>query len=257
MKMKIGILGYGVLGKSIHNMMDNHEVKIQDPFKNMFADMASTQAVFVCVPTPTIRGKQDISIVEEVIRDLDSIMYIGLIIIKSTVLPTNARMLLEKYTSVDIMFAPEFLNQHEPYFIHPKHLIGITEISHAKFYREIFDLAGYGHHEVRTTDPITACLIKYAHNVHGAMKVTFFHELNDICTWLGVNYREMLGGLLTATDHIDANYTKIAADGKLGYGGCCYPKDAVAYANELDSGLIACVCEINRKYRKDEMSVVE
>jgi UDP-glucose 6-dehydrogenase len=102
--MHIGIIGYGTVGKSIHNMLDKHSILINDPAKGYLGEsMLDTDACFVCVPTPTIDDGQDISIVREVLSLLYENLYPGLIIIKSTTTPKNIAKLISEYGNLSIM----------------------------------------------------------------------------------------------------------------------------------------------------------
>jgi UDP-N-acetylmuramoylalanine-D-glutamate ligase len=60
--MKIGIIGCGVTGQATHNMLDKHEVYVYDPYKgyNDFDSVSKTEAVFINVPTKTLRYGQSL-----------------------------------------------------------------------------------------------------------------------------------------------------------------------------------------------------
>ena len=68
--MKIQIIGAGFVGRATHNMLEGHQVVIYDPMKG-FNDLDKTTiAAFICVPTATIGGKRDHSIIESVLNVL-------------------------------------------------------------------------------------------------------------------------------------------------------------------------------------------
>lgn len=258
--MKVGIIGCGFVGRAVHNIIvDDNEVFVHDPFKGFYGIdeiLEETQACFICVPTPTINGKQDLKQLYATLNLLTDEEYKGLIIIKSTVLPSNIKMIIDSYALLNIMVSPEFLNQFEPYYAQQKHLIGVTNIEQAKVYRNIFNVSGYGHADVRTTDPVTAMMIKYVHNVYGSLKVTFFNEIYDVCEKEGINYREMLGGLFASTDHISETYTRIGSDGKRGFAGACFPKDSVAFNSDYHLDTVDALINKNIDYRQEEMEEV-
>ena len=67
--MKIGIVGYGFVGKALANgLKDNVEISLIDPklntdIKNLAA--FNPEIIFICVPTPmNDDGTQDITILE-------------------------------------------------------------------------------------------------------------------------------------------------------------------------------------------------
>ena len=154
------------------------------------------------------------------------------------------------------MVAPEFLNQFEPYAAFEKHLIGVSNIYQAELYRNIFNIKGYGHKDIRTTDIKTAVMAKNVHNCHGAMKVAFFNEIYDVCEDEKISYREMMNCIFSMNNNVHPQYTQIGADGRRGFGGACFPKDAVAMANEYEIETLGAACQINRAWRPEEMKSV-
>lgn len=255
--MKIGIVGYGVVGKAVHNSLPKeHLIDIYDPALeayNYLEALFDCDAVFICVPTPNKKGKQDMSYIEDtfkVFSDYNEIEFI----IKSTILPNNIDALIKKYPELSIVYAPEFLDQNKPYFEQVKHIIGIDNIFQANLYKEIFSNNNVD--DFRTTNHKTAAMIKYVHNTYGALKVTFFNEIKDICDKDNVDYREMVGGLLQATEHIGRCYTRMAVDGQRGFGGTCFPKDSAAFVNEYNIETLKAAVNKNFKYREKEMKGV-
>lgn len=253
--MNIGIIGMGVVGKAIHNSLRHIDIiAVYDPRLGYLDKEAlfDTEACFICVPTPTKEGEQDISILEETLLFLYG--YTGLIIIKSTTTPNNLEKLVDRFKDLNIMHAPEFLDQNKPYFEQMMHIMGVKDIYQAMLYRKIYET--YLDNSFRTTNLKTAAMMKYTHNVYGALKVTFFNEIKDACDKIGVDYREMVGGMLQATDHISRCYTRMGVDGQRGFGGACFPKDVVAFVNEFEMHTLEAAIGKNYKYRKKEMGEV-
>jgi len=99
-------------------------------------------------------------------------------------------------------------------------------------------------------------LAKYAHNVFGALKVTYFNCLYDLCQQLGFSYQNVLDGVL-ASEYINETHTAVPGpDGMFGYGGKCFPKDvkaaAAKYKDTPFGRLIAPLEEINSVFRREE-----
>jgi len=250
--MHIGIIGYGTVGQSIHNMLESHMVSISDPAKGYYGRPSSyeTEACFICVPTPTTNEGQDVRILTAILAEMGASNYTGLVIIKSTITPKNTAEIIKQFPDLDIMHCPEFVSEYAPFVKQEKHILGVQNIGQAHLYRKIFGLEGYSEHDVRTTDPVTAAIVKYAHNVHGAVKVSLFNDIFDICADEGANYREMLSALLAINNNVGPTYTQIAADGKRGFGGTCFPKDTQALLKDYGCSLFKGCLEDNERHRK-------
>ena len=99
-KKKIAIVGHGYVGKALeYGFTDkNNKIQLIDPhlYDNTVADIEDPTVSFVCVPTPmSSDGTIDSSIVEDVTEQLIANTS-GLIVIKSTVIPSIVKRLSEK-----------------------------------------------------------------------------------------------------------------------------------------------------------------
>jgi len=251
LKSSVGIIGGGYVGKATHNSLTDCEVSIYDPKFPAFSNreiLLKTDVCFICVPTPTVEGAQDAKIILETLHWLDVNNYSGLIIIKSTLMPNIMRDVLVLFDKLNIMAAPEFLDQATYLAPYNKHLIGVTNIYQYHIYKKL-----YPNSEVMVTDPITAFTSKYTHNTHGALKVTFFNEIYDVCKRIGVSYREMMNCVLFVNNNVGAQYTRIAADGERGFGGACMGKDIIAFNNLYNLKTLEAAIEKNLDYRHKYM----
>ena len=85
------------------------------------------------------------------------------------------------------------------------------------------------------TTSTEAELAKYAHNVFGALKVTYFNAIKQMADELGCDYSRVLQGVLQS-GYVNAMHTSVPGpDGQYGYGGKCFPKDVNAFA-EMTKG---------------------
>ena len=68
--MKISLIGYGFVGKAVHEVLkDHYDVKIIDPQYNENTINDDSDGYIICVPTPTtISGACDMTIVETVVK---------------------------------------------------------------------------------------------------------------------------------------------------------------------------------------------
>lgn len=247
--MKILIMGYGFVGRAVHNSLlnFNHDIYIQDPDKGYLASCDFYDAAFICVPTPTKDFEQDISIVEKCISSINRDYQAPLIVIKSTILPRHAEIFGDWS---NVIYVPEFLDQANAYAFNERHIVGTDNVDLAKKYQMLFYNGSRREGNFFITSAKTASMIKYVHNCHGALKVAFFNEVFDICQDEKIDYREMRRILLSINDNVGAKYTQIAADGERGFGGTCFPKDSQAFVHDYECQTLNAALEANKKYNR-------
>lgn len=238
--MKIGVIGYGMVGKSIVKAFREleHTVLVHDINYdlNSFEEVTSTsELIFVCVPTPPdSEGSCDISIVEGVIGKINDSSYKGVVAIKSTVVPGTTNRLQEKYPDLEICHVPEFLREKYGYedFTekHNNLVIGTNNKSVSDIVVE-----AHRHYPKNYTivTPIEAELIKYFSNTFKAYKALFACSFGTLCDNLGADYDRVLTGYLNENVG-EGRYLKYSTEFK-GYGGACLPKDVNALANFIES----------------------
>lgn len=223
-KFKIGIVGLGVTGGSLLNFFETHrkdlEIAKVDPAKEFNDSLEGCWFVFICVPTPFENGQQNISILLEVLGELPNTC---LPIIRSTVTPgTTAR--LQSFFTHTIWHLPEFLTErsaHEDMFGHKQLYLGADQISMSDLdlLRNLFP-----DKVLSVVSTSEAEMIKYGHNCFGALKVTYFNALHELCKYIPANFEKVRNGMLTVTDFINKEHTRVPGpDGKFGYGGKCFP----------------------------------
>jgi len=78
------------------------------------------------------------------------------------------------------------------------------------------------------TDSTTAELVKYMNNTFFATKVSILNEFKRISDALGTNWEDALYGFVCDGRVGDSHLHVPGPDGKLGYGGVCFPKDVNA-----------------------------
>ncbi len=261
--MKVGIIGYGFVGKALAaGIKKNVDIlKIDPNLNNNIEDLVKFNAdiCFICVPTPMNEdGSQDISILEEVIKKILSNSINSQIVIKSTILP-NYIDELEKLLP-NVVVNPEFLRERHAYedFLNSNLILfgGKKEstkvVSH--FYKKYTNCKSKHH---KFTDLVSACLIKYSINTFLSMKVIFFNQLYEIFSNSGSSTEwDSFIDIIATDSRIGKSHMKVPGiDGKLGFGGACFPKDCnalIKYAEEIDKpfDLLKKSTEINNKIRK-------
>ena len=228
--MKIGIVGLGIIGSACKFGFEKlgHKVLTHDIILDTkLEDLINCEIIYICVPTPSNEdGSCNTFIVEQVVLDLKSLNYDGIIAIKSTVKPTTTEKLIEQ-TNLKICFVPEFLRERCAItdFTENHDLLAIgTENTH------IFNLIKkcHGHYPKIITQlkPTEAELLKYYSNVYNALKITFANEMYEVCQKLNINYSNVKNAFIkrgtTKDIYLDVN------DNFRGYAGMCLPKDTKA-----------------------------
>ena len=98
------------------------------------------------------------------------------------------------------------------------------------------------------TDYQTAEFIKYFNNVFFAVKVSFANEMRRVCDKIGANWEEALSGFVADGRIADSHLEVPGPDGKLGFGGTCFPKDICAFINFAE-GITSNVNIINAAWK--------
>jgi UDPglucose 6-dehydrogenase len=90
------------------------------------------------------------------------------------------------------------------------------------------------------TGSITAEMVKYFTNTFLATKVSFANEMKQICDKLNIDYDKVVE-YSTYDERLGKSHWAVPGpDGKLGFGGSCFPKDLNALihlARNLDTSL--------------------
>lgn len=244
--MKVGIIGYGVIGSALGKacIAKGIAVSVYDKFKTDFNDPAvleNCDIIFGCVPTPTTNGQQDVSAVLETLVLLNNMKYQGALILRSTLVPGCTENYQKQFPELNIAHCPEFLTAASPLedlIKQPVVLVGGSNQMariRAQGFWHLFDKKT----PVKTFDSATTSeMCKYFHNIHLATKVSLFNDFAEICEKLGVTYEAVLDGALSV-GQIGRGHTKVPGpDGERGYGGMCFPKDMNALATYCDQNQI-------------------
>lgn len=253
--MSLTLVGYGFVGKAVFNSLKNsHDIFVVDPAYNTNKiEEQDNRGYIVCVPTPMRDdGRCEMKHVFEVI---DQIPDYKPILIKSTICLEGYDMLLDTYPNKQIAFSPEFLvaASAEEDFANQKYmLIGgdNTQFWVDEFSKQFPDMLFY---KENVRDLI---LIKYARNSFLATKVAFFNDLYDVVVKAKGNWERVRQGI-GMDERIGLSHTQVPGpDGKLGFGGACFPKDTAAFvktAEHYDANLplLKNVIEQNKRIRND------
>lgn len=248
--MKIGIVGYGYVGKGIDVIFPNVEKCIADPiFDSSVKDLPNDcNVVFVCVPTPEGKdGTIDSSIVERVVDEIEC----DLIVIKSTVTPD----VFDRITK-DVVYWPEFLTEANYLTDAVQSKVNILGYDNSVKGKEVeYILKCFSikeHTDFKHMDCKAASLIKYTINSFLATKVTFMNQIYDVLQESGSNtkWNDFADALGSECRIGDTHLQVPGPDGQRGFGGSCFPKDTSAFVNYSDKlTILEKVIEENKKMR--------
>ena len=249
---KVGIIGYGYVGKAMANFFKNHyTVLVYDPAYDSNVEKTASNITFVdkdyinscdigiiCVPTPkSDSGRCNVSLVEEVVSWIKT----PLVLIKSTVeIGTTDR--LQKTYNKNIVFSPEYCGESSywtPYEFH-------ADIKHTPF----FTFGGEPEHTsklvdlympvvgptktYRQTSASAAEMAKYMENIFYASKIVFCYEMSEMCKAMNIDYNEVRE-LWLLDPRINPMHTAVFPDNDAPFSGKCLPKDTNALISTAES----------------------
>jgi UDPglucose 6-dehydrogenase len=262
----VGIIGNGFVGSAVANGFALHaNVKIYDKEPslsvNSFEEVANCDYVFICVPTPmSLSGECDLKIMYSVIKEIKKTQRNdnAVNIIKSTVPPGTLEDLSDDYPGMNFVSNPEFLTERTANldFINATRVvIGGSKRNTSKvvsLYRDRFP-----YKKIIQTDFATSQFIKYMCNCFFATKISFMNEMFQACEKLNVNWEDARHGFISdgrvGNSHLDVP----GHDGKLGFGGKCFPKDINGFIAMFESigvkpTVLRAVWEKNKEVRNSE-----
>lgn len=239
-KLKVAIVGCGIVGNALKVWIENNnkdvDLRTYDPNKNMKDDISACDAYFVQIPVPTkedgfLDGTELLKVLVSIPNDVP-------VFIRSTITP-QMYYLFTQYLkdafkkTTRVYYMPEYLSDRTAVEDFAKQILVCTCDNEKD--EETFKAIFTGRDYIKMSS-VEAILAKYFHNVFGALKVTYFNCIHDICENSLKNkadYNKVLAGMYVS-GHIDKLYTEVPGhDGKLGYGGKCFPKDLKAIEREL------------------------
>ncbi len=254
MLKSIAIIGYGFVGKACHKAFEhNTEAIIIDPKYPGYTindlGLFQPRLTFIAINAPTLDDRSvDASVIYDIFQQLADIKYDGLVVLKSTLPPAIVDDLYVKFGKDGTMskagflryiYSPEFLRESkwEDDAVNP------SQIIMAGNFHDCRELQGYyennssirSHTRFHICDYKEAALVKYTLNTFFASKVAFMNQIYQM-------HQDMYGGalihpetwkaftnMLESDMRFGTSHNRVPGpDGKFGYGGTCFPKDAKA-----------------------------
>ena len=267
---KIGIIGLGFVGSA---MMQSFKMNgcdvyaVYDKYKNggigSIDSLIECDILFSALPTIYKESIQeyDKQPLEETLNFLKQNNYKGIFICKSTVEPGTSNDLAKKY-DIKIIHNPEFLTARTALedFHNQSHIVlGSTTLIDdndlekvIQFYKKYYNKA-----EISLSSSEESESMKIFCNCFYAVKIQFFNELYVTCQKNGSNYNKVRDMMLK-NNWINPMHTSVPGpDGKLSYGGLCFPKDTSALnnymiKNKLPNKLLNATIEERNEMREDK-----
>jgi UDPglucose 6-dehydrogenase len=203
---------------------------------------------FLCVPTPTEKGKQNLTAIHEWLVRIKKLKTNPIVVIRSTVLPGTTEKLIDQY-GLRIVFVPEFLTESSALSdeLCPELLvIGTWDFELRSVLSDFFMDMGMQPRRVMFGSPTTAEMIKYTMNTFFALKVTFANQIWDACQKSGADYGK-IAEALEFHKWGSKNGWNVWQGGFRGYSGKCLPKDTEAFINAFHAPLLSVMQAINNE----------
>ena len=245
---KIGIIGNGFVGSSVsfgfspQTGCDGVDIKIYDKDESKATHTMSevvndSDVIFVSVPTPSnTDGSINLDIVYDVFNNIEKCREEGsepVLLLRSTVTPGTTRKLQIGFHNLRIVFNPEFLTERSAKldFINQSRFVLGGNVVDTTIVAELYKWRFGQHIPVIKTDYETAELIKYMNNTFFATKVSFMNEMKLVSDEVGANWEHCVEGF-SLDGRVGHSHLNVPGpDGKMGYGGSCFPKDIQAMIN--------------------------
>tara|TARA_Y100001958_G_C21216129_1_gene541537 strand:+ start:669 stop:1538 length:870 start_codon:yes stop_codon:yes gene_type:complete len=245
-KNKIGIIGKGFVGSAVAHGFSaqtgySAEIRIfdKDPIRSensLEETVNQSDFIFLSVPTPASNtGQIDLSIVDEALSEIDKINKSdsNIVLLRSTVTPGTSLMLQKKFSNLRIVFNPEFLTERSALFdfINQSRVILGGDSKYTKKVKDLYKHRFGDYLPVIETNYETAELIKYMNNLFFATKVSFLNEMKLVADKTNVDWDKAMEGFVMDGRVGHSHLSVPGPDGKLGFGGSCFPKDIQAMIN--------------------------
>ena len=226
-------------------------------FTSDYSSLKGSDVAFICVPTPTVDGRIDVSYVRDSVLSVNSVDKDVIIAVKSTVVPGTASA-LSSMIERSIVSNPEFLREGNAIedTLHPDRVVvgGKSAVGVGKVC-DIWEFTGAP--IMRVTNE-NAELIKYASNSFLATKISFINEIANLCERIpGTDVATVAQGI--GLDHrIGKDFLRAG----IGFGGSCFPKDTralVSFAEEkgVELKIVKSTMKVNKERIKHAVEMIE
>lgn len=246
-KYDVTIIGLGFVGGSMFRSFSEKGVNVFGYDKyNKTIDMGPLESslyapiVFLCLPTlyDDERKMYNKDAINEVCTFLNDNNYNGLVILKSTIEPQTVNLLSDKYANLEFAHNPEFLTARTAFhdFHNQTHVVlGRSKRCSNENFNKLYTF--YAQYYPRALISICSsdeseCMKSFV-NCFYASKIQIFNEFYLLCQKMGVDYNNVKDLMLKNKWFLPHHTNVPGPDGKLSYGGACFPKDTSALAEHM------------------------
>ena len=247
----IGIIGRGFVGSAVEFGFSaqtgckdiNTYVYDVDPKKclnTLEETVNKSDIIFLSVPTPSNHnGSINLDIVYKALLDIVSVnkRNDNIILIRSTVVPGTTKTFQQEFPSLNLVFNPEFLTERSAKFdfINQSRVVLGGDKKYTSKVAELYQWRFGKSLPVIQTTYETAELIKYMNNCYFATKVSFMNEMKLISDSIGANWEDAVEGFVRDGRIGHSHLNVPGPDGRMGFGGSCFPKDIQAMISFAES----------------------
>jgi UDPglucose 6-dehydrogenase len=217
--------------------------------------------VFIAVGTPSRRGDghADLSYVFDAAREIARRLSGYTVIVDKSTVPVGtarevARVIQQAnaQSDFDVASNPEFLREGAAIadFMRPDRVvIGVESERAEEMLRALYRPLNLIETPMVVTSLETAELIKYASNAFLAAKISYINEMATLCEAVGADVHDVARGM-----GLDGRIGRKFLHPGPGYGGSCFPKDALALIrtaqeNDLSCRIVEAAVEVNAAQR--------
>ena len=275
-ELKIAIVGTGFVGSAIINSLKIKNILNIIPYDKYLNggigkinDILNAHIIILTLPTPfsEINNNYDLNPIIETLNFLHINNFTNPIIIKSTILPETTNNLSSQFKSLNLIHNPEFLTQKTAFedFHNQSHIV-LGKSNNCSSFSFNFVIQFYKKYYPNAI--ISECTsnesesMKIFCNSFYSVKIQFFNELFALCNKNNTSFNNVKN-LMLKNGWINPMHTNVPGnDGKLSYGGYCFPKDTnalLSYMKEKNSEhkiLDACIKERN-ELRSDNINIIK
>lgn len=228
----VGVIGLGYVGKACLSFFSkkyncfSYDINNSGTENSISSLVKKVDIIFICVPTPMKQnGKCDISVVKNVLKQINQLNIKLSCVIKSTIPPGTTKTFNSNFNNLEIIFNPEFLT--EANFIKDfenQDRIIIGDNNQRGILNDLYEQS-FPKAKIINCTFEEAEMIKYFTNTFLATKVSFANEMYELCDKLNINYNNVskLAMLDKRLGH--SHFSVPGPDGLKGFGGSCLPKD--------------------------------